>query len=68
MAWRELSGHQQCVLAAASSGDGSGLPWILSSWDPLSQPDDLASSSEELAAAISALVAYVWGSITLPRR
>jgi hypothetical protein len=56
-AWRDLSRYEQCVLVAASSGDGSGLPWILSSWDPWWQPDDLASYSEELTAAISTLMA-----------
>lgn len=56
-AWRDLSQHQRCALAAASSGDGSGLPWILDSWDPWWQPDDLASYTEKLAAAVSALVA-----------
>lgn len=56
-AWRDLSRHEQCVLVAASSGDGSGLPWILGSWDPWWQPDDLANYSEELTAAIGTLLA-----------
>lgn len=56
-AWHDLGQYQQCVLAAANSGDGSGLPWILSSWDPWWQPDDLAGYSEKLAAAIGPLVA-----------
>lgn len=55
--WRDLSKHQQCVLAAANSSDGSGLPWILDSWDPWWQPADLASYSARIAAAIGELVA-----------
>lgn len=55
-AWHDLSRQQQCVLAAASSGDGSGLPSILCSWDPWWQPDDVARYGAKLAAAIITLV------------
>lgn len=55
--WYDLSPYEQCVLCNANSGDGSGPPSFMSSWNPWYEPEDLPKYSERLTAAMIALMA-----------